>query len=409
MKRNLLIFILLISTISFGQSPNTWEKVSDFGSDTTGNGIKRERCVGFAIGNYGYVGTGIDTAEIVHNDFWKYDPVLNAWTQVATLPGNVRRNGTGFSIGNKGYVGLGITTVNSSDIGSQILTDFWEYDPTLNTWVQKANFPGNNGWGTYFATGFSVGTKGYICGGKMGPNNYSEQLWEYNPATNQWIQKANFPGGVRYQLSSFSIDDNGYVGLGTDQDLYRNDFWKYNPTTNQWSQIADLPASARSNAATFTIGQRGYVCMGTNGGLLDDLWEYNPFNNQWNVRANYGGTRRKGAVGFSINNRGYVGTGKGYSGKKASFQKYYPPAVVGIEELENEIAIYPNPVRDVLHISTNNNTISHIEIYNLSGQVVQNYSWNSEINVSDISTGNYILVGKNMNGQTIAQQKLIKL
>ncbi len=405
MKKIILLFTLFITTLSFAE--NTWEKTSDLGSDTTGNGLKRERAVGFSIGNYGYVGTGIDTAEIVHDDFWKYDPSTNAWTQIATLPGSVRRNGTSFTIGSKGYVGLGINTVNSTDVGAMILVDFWEYDPMTNAWIQVANYPG--GSGIYFAAGFSVQDKGYVCGGKMGPNNYSDELWEFNPQTNQWSQKSNFPGGVRYQLTSFSIDNNGYVGLGTDQDLYRKDFWKYNPTTDQWNSIPDLPASARANATTFTIGQRGYVCMGTNGGLLDDLWEYNPFSNQWAVRANYGGTRRKGAVGFSINNIGYVGTGKGNSGKKASFQKYYPPAVVGIEEMQNVISIFPNPVQNQLNLSTSNAEISHLEIYALSGVKMINAEWNSQIDVHFLETGTYFLRGINAEGQTITTQKIIKL
>ena len=407
MKKIIFLFILFVSSSTFAIE-NTWEKISDFGSDTTGNGLKRERAVGFSIGNYGYVGTGIDTAEIVHNDFWKYDPSLNAWTQIATLPGSIRRNGSSFTINNKGYVGLGISTENATDVGAQILNDFWEYDPILNSWIQVTNFPGAFGGGIYFSTGFSTQTSGYICGGKMGPNNYSDELWEFNPTLNQWSQKPDFPGGVRYQLCSFSIDNNGYVGTGTDQDLYRNDFWKYNTTLNQWSSIADLPASARANSATFTIGQRGYICMGTNGGLLDDLWEYNPFTNQWTVRANYGGTKRKGAVGFSINNIGYVGTGKGYSGKKASFQEYFPPAVIGIEELQEVIAVFPNPVQNTLNLSTENNQISQIEIYSMKGQIVQNSDWNTKIDVSLLKTGTYFLNGMNSEGQTITSQKIIK-
>ncbi len=407
MKKILFIATLLLASSSFALE-NVWEKVSDFGSDTTGNGLKRERAVGFAIGNFAYVGTGIDTAEVVHNDFWKYDPVTNAWSQVATLPASVRRNASSFVVNNKGYVGLGINTVNSSDVGATILSDFWEYNPTTNTWLQKANFPGSFGWGIYFATGFSTQNKGYICAGKIGPNNYSDELWEYNSLSNQWTQKADFPGGVRYQLSSFSIDNQCYVGLGTDQDLYRNDFWKYDPVSNSWSAIANLPASARANAATFTIGQRGYVCMGTNGGYLDDLWEYNPFTNQWAVRANYGGTRRKGAVGFSINGVGYVGTGKGYSGKKASFQKYYPPAIVGIDELQTKISIFPNPVENVLHLSTASPIISSIAIYSLSGQLVLQQEWKEQINVQKLSSGTYFLNGIDSEGQTITTQKLIK-
>ena len=42
--------------------------------------------------------------------------------------------------------------------------DFWEYDPTTNTWTQKANFGGTPRDG---AVGFSIGSKGYIGTGEI--------------------------------------------------------------------------------------------------------------------------------------------------------------------------------------------------------------------------------------------------
>ena len=99
----LALFIGIIGT-SFGQIENTWTKMSDF------SGLKRERAVAFSIGDYGYIGTGIDTAEVVYNDLWKYDATLDAWSQVASLPGSVRRNAIAFSINDKGYIGTGINS-----------------------------------------------------------------------------------------------------------------------------------------------------------------------------------------------------------------------------------------------------------------------------------------------------------
>lgn len=404
----LILFLSLFSAHSFSQTENFWTKKSNYGTDTIVDGLKRDRAVGFSIGDCGYIGTGIDTAEVVRNDFWKYDPVLNSWSQIATLPGSVRRNALAFSIGNKGYVGTGINTVNSGDIGSTTLNDFWEYNPATNAWIQKANYPGSFSAGIYFATGFSIDSKGYVCGGKIGPNNYSNELWEYKPSINQWTQLPNFPGGVRYKMSSFSIGFKGYVGLGADQDLYNNDFWEFNAATNQWTEIAPLPASERADAATFSLNQRGYVCMGTNGGLLDDLWEYTPENDEWTVRANYGGSRRKGSVGFSIHEKGYVGTGKGYSGKKSTFYEYTPAAYVGIDEIENEFAVYPNPVRSELNITNSSGRIESIKLYTSSGQLALASEMSSKIDVATLNKGIYFLVGIGGNGEKLATQKIIK-
>ena len=392
--------------MSISQTENYWVKKSDFGSDTIGNGLKRERAVAFSIDNFGYVGTGIDTSETVLNDFWKYDQALNAWSQIATLPGSVRRNAIAFDANGKGYVGTGINTVNSSDFGSQTLNDMWEYNPISNSWLQKAPYPAAAG--IYFVTAFSSNSKGFLCGGKLGPNFYSDDLWEFNPISNSWIQRLNFPGGVRYQMTSFAIDGIGYVGLGADNDLYRDDIHAYDPSTGQWQQKAPLPGSSRAGATGFSLGQRGYICMGTNGGLLGDLWQYNPFSNDWSVKANYGGSSRKNAVAFTIGNKAYVGTGKGNSGKKSSFYEYNPASIIGIDELNSELSIYPNPVEDFLHLKNIPSSVEKLKIISLNGQTVLTSSITNKIDVSKISNGVYLLVAENAKGTPISSTKLNK-
>lgn len=392
---------MVLSNMSFAQTNNTWTKKADFA------GLKRERAVAFSINNIGYVGTGVDTAEIVHNDFWQYDPSMDTWAQVADLPGSVRRNAVAFTINDKGYVGTGIDLVEASMPGATTLSDFYEYDATLNTWTQKANYPGGFGFGVYFATGFAVGSKGYICCGKLGPNNYISQLWEYKPAIDQWAQLPDFPGGVRYQLSSFVIDYSAYVGLGTDQDAYRKDIWEFNTATNQWSARTDLPASQRSAATTFSLGQRGYVCLGNNGGLLDDLWEYNPFTDNWSSKATYGGSPRKGAIAFTANGRAYVGTGKGYSGKKMSMHEYNPSQVIGIEELENNLSIYPNPAKERIQLSSHSNNIETIEIISSTGSKVLTQTFTTSIDVNTLPAGIYFVNGFDDENNITATQKLI--
>ncbi|MCH2224570.1 MAG: T9SS type A sorting domain-containing protein [Crocinitomicaceae bacterium] len=395
------IIFILFSQLAFSQTQNFWTKKSDF------SGLKRERAVAFTIDDRAYVGTGVDTAEIVHKDFWEYDPVADTWSQIADIPGSVRRNAIAFSVQGFGYVGTGMDSVVATAPGSSVLNDFWQYDPTTNSWVQKADFPGGANSGVYFATSFSIDSKGYICGGKRGPNNYTNELWEYKPSTDSWAQLPNFPGGVRYQLSSFSIDFKGYVGLGTDQDIYRKDFWAFDVTTNQWNQISDIPASERSSAMTFSIGQRGYVCMGGNGGLLGDLWEYNPFNDSWSIRAAYGGSERKNGVGFTLNGKGYVGTGKGYSGKKASFHEYTPPAILTIEEADLDFSFYPNPTQNQLTLSYTSTQIKTIELYNLSGKQLFSAIRPDAINVSQIPKGVYYMIAKSTTNDIISTQKVI--
>lgn len=401
----ILTLMLVTSFIGFSQTENYWVKKSDLGSDTTGNGLKRERAVAFTIGDFAYVGTGLDTAEIVLKDFWKYDPISNAWTQVADLPGSERRNAVAFSVQGYGFVGTGVNTAVATAPGSVKLTDFWRYDATLNSWNQVSSMPGI---GRYFATAFAIDDKGYVCCGKYGPNSYSNLVYEYKPTTDTWTLLGGFPGGVRYQLSSFVIGYKAYIGLGTDQDMYRDDIWELDVTTNLWTAKAPLPASERASAMTFSIGERGFVCMGTNGGYLDDLWEYNPYTDDWSVRANYGGTKRKNGVGFTLNGLGYVGTGKGESGKKASFQEYHPVAVLGTEEIELSVKIYPNPTHQEINISTNSE-IDEVIVKDSYGKEVIRTEQLEKINVQHLMPGIYFISALAENEVIKANQKFIKL
>ncbi|MBK6839662.1 MAG: hypothetical protein IPG90_16485 [Bacteroidetes bacterium] len=109
-------------------------------------------------------------------------------------------------------------------IGASYLNDFWEFDQTANTWVQKTSF---GGVARNFAVGFSIGSKGYIgTGDGSGPQNQFQDYWEYNQATNSWLQRANVGGGVRQMGIGFAIGNKGYIGLGSSSGL-KTDFWEW--------------------------------------------------------------------------------------------------------------------------------------------------------------------------------------
>ncbi len=82
-------------------------------------------------------------------------------------------------------------------------------------------------------------------------------------------------------------------------------------------------------------------------------------------------------------------------------------------QLSNEIhsyfTLYPNPATDVLNITLLNNQIANVTIYNILGvkviDVILNDT-NSEINISELSSGSYIVI---MNdGQKEFTTKFIK-
>lgn len=415
MKKSLLIlFVLSALFLNTVQGQNIWTKKTNFG------GEKRTRAVSFAIGDYGYVGCGEDTVEMTHNDLWRYDPSADVWSQMMTLPASTRRNATGVAIGDKGYVGLGADS--SVSTAGSILSDWWEYDPVSNGWTQKASYPGgidifgNSGiQGVYFATAFSIDTKGYVCGGKMGSDFYGTDLWEYDPGSDLWTRMADFPGGDRYQLSSFGVEGNGYVGMGIDHDLFRKDWWKYDPSLNSWTQTTSLPGSERGAASTFVLGQRGFVVFGSDGGYKDELWQYNPFTESWNIKANFPPSGRKNGIAFAIGDKGYAGTGSSATGKKRSFYEYAPLHPIGFSDNEpNNMSIFPNPVQDKATIEFSvNNGANKIEIWDLTGKLILSNGVNAgsvvQVSNEQFESGTYIIILKDNADHILLTDKLIFL
>jgi len=379
---------------------NTWTKLNDVGMG------KRERATGFSIGSLGYLCGGLDTAEVIHNDLWSYDPQTDAWTQKADLPGSERRDAISFVINDFAFVGSGMDSISGPT--GNTLKDFWRYNPTTNSWTAIADFPGAGGEGVYFATGFAVGGKGYLCGGKTGPNLYSSQLWEYKPSNNQWIQRASFPGGVRYQMLAFVVGSKAYVGMGTDQNIFKKDMYCYDPGANSWNAIAPFPGYERGAASTFTLEERGFVCLGNNGGLLSDLIEYDPKTDTWMLRAAFGGSERKSAISFVIDNKAYVGTGKGYSGKKDSWYVYAPSNYAAVEALAAALEIYPNPFCNELKITGLQSSDVELTIYSSLGiklrQLDLENVQTSSIDLSALQAGSYILYFSLADGQTLSKK-----
>jgi len=277
----------------------------------------RLSAVGFSIGNKGYIGTGYHNS--THdNDFWEYDPAVNIWTQKADYPTPVDvpdglHDAVGFSIASKGYIGTGFRGSPSDDL--------YEYDPALNTWTRKAELGGGKRTG---AVGFSIGNKGYIGTGFA----YYKDFWEYDPALNTWTQKADFGGGERDQAVGFSIGNKGYIGTGLYGPSHYKDFWEYNPALNTWTQKADFGGGERCSAVGFSIGNKGYIGTGkyiytsTSSTHYKDFWEYDPALNTWTQKSDFGGGERWDAVGFSIGDKGYIGTGG--SSVEKDFWEYNP-------------------------------------------------------------------------------------
>jgi N-acetylneuraminic acid mutarotase len=193
---------------------NTWKQIAPFG------GSARYDAVAFSLGSKGYVGTGYDDYE--NRDFWQYDPATNAWTQIASMGGSKRRDAVAFTFNEKAYVCTG--TSNGVD---QI--DLWQFDPTNGVWTEKNKLNVDASWtiSRTYGTAFTLGSKAYVgLGYTTGVRN---DFWEYDPTADSWTNKTAFEGSARQNAVSYVINGNAYVATGRSGNYYFSDIWQFKP------------------------------------------------------------------------------------------------------------------------------------------------------------------------------------
>jgi len=257
------------------------------------------------MGGYGYDANG----EFGYlNDLWEFNPSTREWTWMS---GSDTVGGHGGQPGVYGTLG---TAAVSNTPGSRNFAAAWT-DSNGNLWLF-------GGWD-------------YDVNSIAGELN---DLWEFNPSTNQWAwmggsstvgphdgqsgvygtlgtpASGNTPGGL-FAPSSW-CDSNGnlwlFGGQGYDSNGNFNELnglWEFDPSTTEWAwqggsktvdSNGDVPgvygtlgATAagnipgnRSDATSWIsdglwlFGGNGYDANG-NGGNLNDLWQFDPATGEW--------------------------------------------------------------------------------------------------------------------------------
>jgi len=320
MKKLMCFFLTFsLNTFLFSQTNSGWSKQSSFPYGTI------SQCSAFALDETGYVVFGKNNLGF-NKEFWEYLPHEDKWLEMQKFPGTPRISAVAFTIGNKAYAGTGLAGVENLKDGTN---DLWEYNPAEKVWSQKTNLPGGIRHG---AVGFSINEKGYISLGSNQNTNYND-LWEYDPATNKWNKKADFPEPGRADASVFVIGEEAHIMFGQSKELFptKKISWKYSPSKNEWKQFSEFPDAPRVGAIVFAFGNKGYALGGTNGAMkrFEDFWEYDPTKDKWEKKNDVPfGTCAYG-FSFVLGNSAYVCTGKTKSGVKGSEMWKYNPSAEG--------------------------------------------------------------------------------
>jgi N-acetylneuraminic acid mutarotase len=423
---------------------DTWTQAASF------PGTLRAAMAGFSIDDKGYAGTGV-LNNAYFNDFWEFDPTANAWTQKANFAGGPREGTMAFSVGSKGYMGTGTTDQSNPFADTK---DLWEYDPATDTWTQKADFGGSPRTNLI---AFTVDNMGYAAGGNDTGNiaSHKHDLWQYDPATDTWTQKADFPGGNRNAPIGFGADGMGYMGLGRPDTsvVPRKDLFQYDPTADTWTQVTDFPGTGREYANNIAVGNKAYIGggLGRNATTLNDIWQFDPagltplpltltdfiavyddpvtrlhWQTQMEQNTNLFTIRRStdakhfdaigkvAAAGNSTNPKqyGFTDEGAGKTGASTLFYNlqetdldgkstYSPIVTVNIDQQDNGIIVSPNPATDniTLQIAAGaavraNLIITDLAGATISGQEIDLYKGNNSIPIAvgSLAAGVYYVV-----------------
>lgn len=313
----LLSFLLLLSCNRKDDHPapaltGTWKEAAPF------PGPGRRSAFGFVLNNQFYVGMG-DTGNETPADFYQYNAATDSWLRKADVPAPGRLNAISFTANGKGYVGLGFSLQCASP-GVDCTMDqekaLWEYDPALDSWkkvLALTELPPS--WSGQHVTAFTIADKAYIVAGN--------ELWEYDPAGNRLVIKANCPESMLEPVS-FALNNKGYVTTVGQQDFFvfkefARRFYEYDPVLDTWKRKADFAGEDRSGAVAFSLKGRGYLCGGQGTTVrpdgevepvhLKDMWQYDPALNQWRRMKDYPGPGPLRPVAGGLSDRAVIGLG----------------------------------------------------------------------------------------------------
>ena len=212
-----------------------------------------------SVGNKIFVGCGSNAYNL--KDWWEYNISTDSWIQKPDLPANERHHPFYFGIGDYAYVGFGhgiYPGPGSNSTGSYIYNDFYRYDPINASWMQMANFPSE---ARVAGTQFSYNGKGYILSGDgddHGPLS-SGEFWEYDPTNDSWNQLQSHPGGAIWAPGNFVIGCDVYFLLGQDWNtnagIYPTDVYSY-----KLSEDCGCTDNTAFNFSSLAITDDGSCC-----------------------------------------------------------------------------------------------------------------------------------------------------
>jgi N-acetylneuraminic acid mutarotase len=229
----------------------------------------------YVVGGFEADGSPSDKVEV-------YDPVTDAWGEIAPLP-EPRHHTAATAVADIFLYVIGGFGTTFSDPQSTV----YRYDTTRQTWEERASLPTARG-------GHAV-TPGpcprvaapclYAIGGSDEGQENVAQVEAYNDMTNAWTAAADIPT-ARDHLASlndaagekvYAIGGRRNVDFGQNLDASE----EYDRATDTWTARSPLPTARSGIAAAFLAG-RIFVFGGEgSSGTFDENEGYDPVTDTW--------------------------------------------------------------------------------------------------------------------------------
>lgn len=329
-----------------------------------------------------------------------YNPETDKWESKANPETANQTAGVGFSINDKGYVALGQKNRLSFDPKPEYLLDLNEYDAKTDKWTKKAAFPGQGRLG---ATTFVINNIAYVVGGELAETKEaSKEVWAYDPSNDTWAQKADLPGSVSY-ASGFALGEMGYVVGGLDHRGYSlKSTYSYDVANDEWSKAASLPI-VNVGGTAFVVNNNAYYGLGstknlgeTGAAFYKTFYKYDSEKDEWTTASfSWLDDGRLWPISGVIGNKVYIGTGYKFDAGEFAYgdlMEYAFPTVSVNEISTKSLTAYPNPASQELTIEAENQK-GTLTLMNNNGGLVfsDNFRHSTTLDVSKLPVGVYHL------------------
>jgi len=400
MIRNILINSTFTLIVLFVATINSWAQWTQVASPP--DDFITDHSFGFALGGNGYLVSGTDQNGNIRNDLYKYDPIIDQFTQLEDFPGGAR----GFAIGDtwneKAYFGFG-----ASD--NSFFNDLWEFEATTETWTELTSCPCSAR--THPALIAHNGKVFVGLGG--GPNGDLDDWWIYDIATDSWTEAAGFPASRRHHPYQFAIGEFVYVGFGHGGPNIYNTWYQYDPSNDVWTEVESLPAQGRVAGQQFSWNGKGYILSGegeSHSAMLEgEFWSYDPINDSWEQLPSHPSYSRWAPASFVIDDEVYLFNGQvfGFGPTQYISEAYkynLSEEVSSIEavDLESNFSIYPNPTSDYLNIENKNklSSIDNFTLFDMLGNKLMSFivDGKKKLELTGLESGVYLLVHEKDSG-----------